>query len=187
MHIARIVTAAVAASALVVFAGGTPALAHNALTKAVPAKNATVKKAPEKVELQFLESLDDSFSIEVTDAQKQKVPTEKAVVKGDTGTAAFTGTLASGTYTVTYKLVSDDGDPITGNYKFTVAAVTSASPSPSASPDPVVSSATPVAADPTVAAADNTDSGSNWGLIVAIIAGIVVIGAGAIFIARRRT
>jgi methionine-rich copper-binding protein CopC len=183
MRIARLVTAAVAATSLVVLAGGAPALAHNALTKATPAKNATVKEAPEKVELTFLDSLDDSFGIEVTDAQKQEVPTAKASVDGRKGMVAFTGPLVNGTYTVTYKLVASDGDPMTGSYEFTVAAPEpSASPAPVKSPAPTTLLQTPV----TVAASDSSDSGPGRGLIIAIIAGVVVLAAGAILIGRRR-
>jgi len=190
MRIARLVITAAAATALVVFSGGAPAWAHNALTKAVPAKNATVKESPEKVELTFLDSLDDTFTIEVGDAQGRKVPTGKASVDGKKGTAAFTGTLAGGTYTVTYRLVADDGDPIKGSYKFTVAApaaaAPSAAPSPSASPDPVVSSPAPVSIPATVAASDTSGGDTNWPLIISVIAAVVVLGTGALLLGRRR-
>ena len=186
MRIARFVTAAIAATTLVVFTGGAPAWAHNPLTKAVPAKNATVKESPAKIELTFLESLDDSFSIEVTDAQKKKVPSGKATVAGEKGTAALTGKLANGTYTVTYRLVADDGDPLQGSYKFTVAAPAPTSEAPSPSVSPVPSAAATVDAFE-VAQADTSDDGPNWPLIVGIVAGAVVLGAGVFFAARRRS
>jgi methionine-rich copper-binding protein CopC len=187
MRIARLVTAAVAATALLVFSGGAPAWAHNALTKAVPAKNATVKESPEKVELTFLDSLDDTFTIEVADAQGQKVPTGKASVDGKKGTAAITGTLAGGTYTVTYRLVADDGDPIKGSYKFTVdTAAPSTAPSPSASPDPVVSSSAPASTPATVAASETSGGDTNWALIISIAVAVVVLATGALLLGRRR-
>jgi methionine-rich copper-binding protein CopC len=186
MRIARLVAAAAAATALVVFAGGAPAWAHNALTKAVPAKNATVKESPAKVELTFLDSLDDTFAIEVTDGQNQKVPTGKASIDGKTGTAAFTGALANGTYTVTYRLVADDGDPIKGSYEFTVAAPGPAATSASASPDPVVSSPAGPSAPATVAASDASRGGTDRALIVAVVAGVAVLVTGALLLGRRR-
>jgi methionine-rich copper-binding protein CopC len=188
MRIARLVTAAVAATALVVFAGGAPAFAHNPMVKSAPAKNATVKESPQEVELTFLEAIGKTFSIEVTDAQQQKVPTGKATVAGKKGTAAFTGELANGTYTVSFRLVAEDGDPVQGSYKFTVAApaASSAAPSPAASADPVVASAAPAATPVQVADADTSDDGPNGGLIAAIIAGVVVIGAVVVFLLRRR-
>jgi LPXTG-motif cell wall-anchored protein len=157
MRIARLVTAAAAATALVVFAGGAPAWAHNALTKAVPAKNATVKESPAKVELTFLDSLDDTFAIEVTDGQNQKVPTGKASIDGKTGTAAFT-----------------------------VAAPGPAATSASASPDPVVSSPAGPSAPATVAASDASRGGTDRALIVAVVAGVAVLVTGALLLGRRR-
>ena len=192
MRIARIATAAVAATTLVVLTGGGPAWAHNALTKAVPAKNATVTKSPAEVELTFLDKLDDSFKIEVADAQKKKVPTGPTTVDGKKGTATFPDSLANGTYTVTYRLVADDGDAVEASYRFTVDAPspagtpapagTSAAPTPSASPDPVVSATAPA----TIAAADTSDDGPGWGLIAAIVAGIVAIGAIVFLVVRRK-
>jgi copper resistance protein C len=188
MRIARLVAAAVAATALVVVTTGGPALAHNSLTKAVPDKNATVKKPPATVELTFLQRVDPKFlTIVVTDAQKQKVPAAAAEADGKKGTLPLTGELANGTYQVAYRVVSEDGHPVQGSYTFTVAAPGVTSASPSVSPDPVVSSPAPAAAPSTVAAADTSDDGPGWALIAAIVAGLLVIGLGALFVARRRS
>jgi MYXO-CTERM domain-containing protein len=189
MRIARLLTAALAATAIAVVSTGTPALAHNSLTKAVPAKNVTVKKSPATVELSFLEE-PHKLTIEVIDAQEHKAPASGPEVKGKTGVLKLTGDLAGGTYTVRWSLVADDGDPIKGTYKFTVDApaasptVSSAPPS-SAPPSPVASSAAPTP----VRAADSTpedDGGPGAGLIIAIVAGVLVVAAGAFFLVRRR-
>ncbi|MFG1605318.1 copper resistance protein CopC [Actinoplanes sp. NPDC049265] len=183
MRIARIVTAALAATVVAVVSTGTPALAHNSLIKAVPAKNATVKESPASVELSFLEE-PLKLTIEVVDAQHQKAAASGPSVKGKTGVLALTDPLANGTYSVRWSLVSDDGDPIKGTYKFTVDSPATPSPSPSVSsaalePAPAATSATPVAAD--------EGSSSGWIIaIIAIIAVVLVVAAGAIFLARRR-
>lgn len=189
MRIARLVTAAVAAAVVAVISTGSPALAHNSLTKAVPAKNATVTRSPAKVELSFLQKVDATkLTIEVTDAQQQKVPSGDAEADGKKGVLTLTGTLANGTYTVTYSVVSEDGHPVKGSYKFTVDAPVP----PSASSEPEAPASTPAevpASTPaTVAAADTSadDGGPGAGLIMAIVAAVAVIAAGAIFLVRRR-
>ena len=187
MRIARLVTAAFIAAAAAVISTGSPALAHNSLTKALPAKNATVAESPAKVELSFLQKVDATkLTIEVTDAQQQKVPSDGPEADGKKGVLTLTGTLANGTYTVAYSVVSEDGHPVKGSYKFTVDAPVPPSASPSATPT-LETPAEPPASPETVTAADTSDDdGPGAGLIIAIIAAVAVIAAGAIFVARRR-
>jgi copper resistance protein C len=193
MRIARLVTAAVIAAAAAVVSTGSPALAHNSLTKAVPAKNATVKEAPAKVELSFLQKVDATqLTIEVLDAQEQKVPSDAPEADGKKGVLALTGDLANGTYTVKYSVVSEDGHPVKGSYKFTVDApvAPSASAAPAPSEEPVATdgpTSSPATAPATVPAADSSESsGPGAGLIVAIVVAVLVIGGGAVVLARRR-
>ncbi|MEV6638261.1 copper resistance CopC family protein [Actinoplanes sp. NPDC051470] len=191
MRIVRLVTAAVTAAALAVIGTGGPALAHNSLTKAVPDKNATVRKPPASVQLSFLQKVDpEKLTIEVVDAQQQKVPSGRPEADGKMGLLALTGTLANGTYTVRYSVVSEDGHPVKGSYKFTVDAPVAAAPSPSSttpSPSPSPSVAPTTDAPATVAAADtSSSSGPSAGLIIGIAALALVLVGGAIFVVRRR-
>jgi copper resistance protein C len=183
MRIARLVTAALAATVVAVVSTGTPALAHNSLTKAVPAKNATVKEPPATVELSFLEE-PEKLTIEVADAQGQKAAASGPSVKGKTGVLTLTDPLPGGTYTVRWSLVSDDGDPIKGTYKFTVDSPATASPTPS----PTVSAPAPVAtsAAPATPVAESSSDTSSSGWIIAIVAVVLLVAAGAIFLIRRR-
>ncbi|MEV7628948.1 copper resistance CopC family protein [Actinoplanes sp. NPDC089786] len=189
MRIARLVTAAVATAALAVIGTGGPALAHNSLTKAVPDKNATVRKPPASVQLSFLQKVDpEKLTIEVVDAQQQKVPSGRPEADGKMGLLALTGTLANGTYTVRYSVVSEDGHPVKGSYKFTVDAPVAAAPSPSSTtPSPSPSVAPTTDAPATVTAADtSSSSGPSAGLIIGIAALALVLVGGAIFVVRRR-
>ena len=54
MRIARLATAALVATVLAILFSG-PAWAHNSLTRAVPAQNATLDEAPAAVVLTFLQ------------------------------------------------------------------------------------------------------------------------------------
>jgi copper resistance protein C len=184
MRIARLVAATVAATALVVTATGAPALAHNPMVKSVPAKNAVLSSSPRKVELTFLEALDDSFKIQVLGADEKAVPTSAAKVSGKKGSVDIPDELANGKYIVKYHLVADDGDPLEGSFQFTMDA-------PAASPSPSVTVSAPSAAPATTAAtvaASDTTPGSRtpWGLIAGIVAVVILLGAGIAFFARRR-
>lgn len=189
MRITRLLAAASAATIIAVLTAS-PALAHNSLTKAVPDKNATLTERPEQVSLSFLQKVDPEFlTIVVTDAQKAKVPMDAAKADGKTGTATFSEPLVNGVYTVAYRVVSEDGHPVQGSYKFTLDDP-AATPSPSATATSAASS--PSAAPPQSAVAtvplssEDTDDGPGWGLIFAIVAGVLVIGGGALFALRRR-
>jgi MYXO-CTERM domain-containing protein len=183
MRIARLVAAALVATILAVLTSG-PARAHNSLTKASPARNATLDEAPGSVELTFLQKVDpEALTITVTDAQRQPVPTAAAQADGKTGSVAFGEPLGNGVYTVTYRVVSLDGHPVQGSYRFTVAEP-EASSAPSPRPVAAPSAPVPAAAEPVAASASPDDSG-RW-TIAAGVALVAVLGVVALAVLRRR-
>jgi MYXO-CTERM domain-containing protein len=185
MRIARLVAAAVVATILAVLPSG-PAWAHNSLTKASPAKNATLDEAPDSVELTFLQKVDPAaLTITVTDAQQRAVPTGAARADGKTGSVEFGEPLGNGVYTVTYRVVSQDGHPVQGSYRFTVADP-AASSAPSSPPvaSPSATAVSAPAAEPVAASAPPDDSG-RW-MIAAGVALVAVLGVVALAVLRRR-
>ena len=99
---------AVLASA-VLLAG--PALAHPKLVKAQPAKGASLKKAPTKIQLWFHEELDTKLSMFTVHNQKNdRVDAGDVKVNLDDRTLmeGSLGRLAPGTYTVRWKAAGDD-------------------------------------------------------------------------------
>jgi copper resistance protein C len=189
MRITRLLAAASAATVIAVLTAS-PALAHNSLTKAVPDKNATVTERPEQVQLSFLQKVDPKFlTIVVTDAQKNKVPMDAATADGKTGTATFSQPLVNGVYTVAYRVVSQDGHPVQGSYTFTLddpAATPSPSATPSSPPTPQEAAPSTPAVETVPLSSEDTDDGLGWGPIIAIIAGVLVVGGVALFALRRR-
>lgn len=186
--------AAVLAAAALLLVPAAPAAAHNSLKTTTPAKNAELDKAPAEITLEFLQKLDPAFTtIVLSDAAEQKVPTGEPVVTGAKGTISIDGTLANGTYTVAYRVVSADGHPVQGSYAFTVAdpagaeapAPTPAESSPTA--EPTTPPTEPAAASP-VAATDNDGGGSGIGT-AAIGGGIllVLVAGGLVLLRRRRS
>ena len=173
----------VLAAVLAVLLPGTPAWAHNALADATPAKNATVKKPPTTVKLRFLQKLDpDRTRITVTG--EGEVTASKPKVDGVTGSITFEP-LANGDYTVAYEVVSRDGHPVKGSYKFTVADPAASAPAPtSAAPTSAVAAPASAVAQTPVA---DEDAGSFPTVPVVIGALVLVLAAGGgLFLTRRR-
>jgi hypothetical protein len=184
MRIIRLLAAALVVTLLAVLTSG-PAQAHNSLTGATPAKNATLDRAPGGVELTFLQRVDPAaLTITVTGAGAAPVAAGPPRAKGRTGAIEFSETLPNGVYTVRYRVGSRDGHPVQGSYRFTVD-------DPAAEPAPVVS-ATPAAPSapaaepapvPVVAAADDSVA---WPVPAAIVGLAVLLGAGVMVLVRRR-
>jgi methionine-rich copper-binding protein CopC len=120
----RKVTSFAAACALAIGASSalsSPAFAHAEYANSNPAKGAKLTKQPSHVTVVFddkLVNLANSNLIVVTNAAKQHVEVGKTKLNGGTVSVALKPGLPNGKYTVTYKVLSDDGHPVTGSYTF---------------------------------------------------------------------
>ncbi|WP_405888481.1 copper resistance protein CopC [Streptomyces longwoodensis] len=120
---------------LLLLPGANPASAHAALRATDPADGSVVPAAPRSVTLTFTESvglLDDSFR--VLDPTGHRVPTGDAEHAGghaDTARISLPAGLATGTFTVAWRVVSADSHPVSGAFTFSVGA-----PSATAAPVP---------------------------------------------------
>ncbi|MGK5519133.1 copper resistance CopC family protein, partial [Micromonospora sp. URMC 107] len=123
---AALVAAALTTAALLLVPAA-PAAAHNTLRAASPADGERLTTPPTRVTLEFAQRLDPAFTtIALTDADRRKVPTGAPTVDGTKGTVTVDETLGEGTYTVAYRIVSADGHPVQGSYRFTVVGVAAA-------------------------------------------------------------
>lgn len=150
--------------------GGGPASAHAALRGADPVDGSVVKTSPGSITLTFTESvglLDDSFR--VFDPDNRRVETGRAGhADGRTDTARVTlpRKLGTGTFTVSWRVVSADSHPIAGAFTFSVGK-------PSAVPPAL----------PSTSVEDPATSGLfNIGRYLAYIAAALLIGTG-VFVA----
>ena len=159
---------------------------HSRLLKATPADGSSVDTA-EEVVLAFNEEVDEQFVKVTVEGPDGAEVDGDPQVDGREVTQPLAADLPAGKHTVTYRVVSADGHPISGKVSFT----TTASPSPSASPSPTPSasastspssSATP-SATPTVDAEPASGDGGTapW---VWVLAGIAVL-AGLLALATR--
>ena len=112
--------------------GAGPAAAHAVLVKITPAADAQLTTAPTEVVLEFDEPVTTTFAtVVVTTAAGVSVARGKPTVVGARVTQLLGTDLASGGYRVAYRLVSDDGHPVSEESSFTLM-LTSASPATSA-------------------------------------------------------
>ncbi|MFK4269409.1 copper resistance protein CopC [Streptomyces milbemycinicus] len=106
--------------------GASPAAAHAALTMTDPADGAVVKTAPAQVRLTFSEGvLLSRDSVRILDPKSNRVDTgNPAHVGGKSSTAAvgLRPGLPNGTYTVAWKVVSEDSHPVAGAFTFSIGA-----------------------------------------------------------------
>ena len=103
----------------------TNASAHGEITQAVPAADSKVLAAPTEVSIEFdgkLQTLGNESinSITVTDDHGQVISSPVSVVNGTKISNRLLLTDITGLVAVHYRIVSEDGHPVEGDYTFTV-------------------------------------------------------------------
>lgn len=177
-----------------------PAQAHDALVSTSPADGATVATPPEEVVLTFNEpalAVGTQLVVRGPDGPVQRG--KPRLVDATVRQAIATGSPA-GRYTVTWRVTSADGHPVSGTFSFTATAAGSGVPSPSATATAPTTSASAPSTDGTAtsaATAAQTPSASSrttgvsggsgtswaWWLVVAVL---VLAAAGAAAVRLRR-
>ncbi|GAA0596705.1 copper resistance CopC family protein [Actinomadura livida] len=172
-------TMALTVALAVLFAA--PASAHDTLTGSNPKKDATVE-APPEIELTFSAPV-RLPRVVVTDASEKQFQTGVPEAVDNKVTVPLNGTMPDGKYTVAWRVVSSDGHPIQGTYKFTVEG------SPAESAAPSSAAAEPAAPEPTAtnAASSDESGGSSGWLWIGLIALAIAGAAGAVAWFRRST
>ncbi|MGW5077603.1 copper resistance CopC family protein [Micromonospora echinospora] len=189
----RTVSALLAAlfTAALLLVPATPAAAHNSLQEATPARDARLTTAPTQVTLRFMQRLNPAFTtITLRDAAQRQVPASEPAVDGATGTVTIEEPLGNGTYTVAYRVVSRDGHPVQGSYRFTVAdpaAPPAAVPSPTADASAGTSAPAGTSAGTDASPASADDGGLPVGLLAGgAVAAVAAAAVVALLLRRRR-
>ena len=175
---------------------GTPsALAHTELEGSTPAAGARLAAPPSTVSLTFGEAVRlPANPIRVAGPEGAVWTVGQATVDGATVTAPVTATGPAGAYTLTWQVVSDDGDTIRGTVRFTLTAPAApiiAPASPPGSAVPAVATAAPPAATPAAVpsaapqAVPPTEEGGVPGWLW-VVAGAAVLAVGAGVVVARR-
>jgi len=118
----RAAAAALVAAAAGLFAAAFPAFAHAVLQTAVPEPGARLAESPAYVELVFNEPVDAGAAVvRVLDAGSRTAAEGAAEPAADgRGVRLALPALEEGHYTVSYRVISADGHPVSGAYVFTV-------------------------------------------------------------------
>jgi putative copper resistance protein D len=116
--------------------GESAAWAHSALESSTPGNGAAVAGAPSEVVLKFTKRVDPaSPAVAVLGEGGASVMEGSPRVDGVLVVQPLRPGLAIGRYTVTFRVVSADGHPITGTLRFTVTTTTPELASPSGGAD----------------------------------------------------
>ena len=118
------------------------ASAHTSLITQQPLGNSVIQELPPEISLTFDESLiviGKANSITVLDPNGKEISTGETKVLNNVVSRAITASEASGKYSVTYRVVSEDGHVVSATYQFTLQS-NSKSPVAPAEPAPATSS-----------------------------------------------
>ncbi|HWS56943.1 MAG TPA: copper resistance protein CopC, partial [Actinotalea sp.] len=109
------------------------------------------------------------------------------VVQGTTVTAPLPSDLASGDYTIAWRVVSADGHPIQGTIPFTVALPVAETTPASTSPPPTTPTADPSPlATATAPTTPTTPDGSRGPLVAGAVAVALALATAAVVVLERR-
>ncbi|MGH9182129.1 MAG: copper resistance CopC family protein, partial [Acidimicrobiales bacterium] len=117
--------AVVAALALgVSVASATAASAHAILLRTDPSPQTTVARSPTSIRLEFSEPVEAAFgAVRVFDVDGRRVdPARVTLSRSGREMVVPVRPLADGTYTVTWRVASADGHPVSGGFGFYVGA-----------------------------------------------------------------
>jgi methionine-rich copper-binding protein CopC len=96
----------------------TVAQAHDVLERTTPADGTTVDRLPGAVVLTFSEKPLDIGTQVVVTGPSGNVASGSPTIDGRDVTQALAPTAPAGDYTVTYRVTSDDGHPVSGSFSF---------------------------------------------------------------------
>ncbi len=126
--------------------GAVPVPVHTVLRSVTPAAGARLDRAPAEIVLVFSEPLSPTFAQVSLSHDGADVPLGAPTVADLTVRTQVTGTLAAGGYQIAFRVVSQDGHPVSGTSTFAVLGSgppASASPAPGPAPAPAPAPAPP--------------------------------------------
>jgi methionine-rich copper-binding protein CopC len=173
IRLARVAAAGLLAG-LALLLGATPALAHAEFEGSDPADGAALDTGPQKVTLTFSDTMQQGFNtITVIGPDGKDYVSGEVVAAGDEVSATVGPLGPAGRYEIGYRVLSDDGHPVSGKVGFTLT--TAGTGSGSSAPAIPSSDAAPSAAPAAQAPAEDSGGMPVWPWIVGAV---VLVGAG---------
>ncbi len=156
-----------------------PAGAHSSIVSSSPASDETLMSLPNRVQITFDEPLMVMGSaktnvLQVLDTKGEQIDTGNSTTSGSVLSVDITDQGQTGTFTVSFRVVSSDGHPAEGSYNFKV--------------DPSSSAQVTATEKPKVVSHAHQESFwvQHQDHILLIVAGLVFIGIWAEFDRRRK-
>lgn len=108
-----------------------PALAHNVLVGSTPAEGAQVAAGPKQVTLTFDQPVQEGYNtVNVIGPNGDYWTESQPSVRGTSVSTPVRELGPAGTYTVGYRVLSNDGHPVTGKVTFTLTQPGNGTPAP---------------------------------------------------------
>jgi methionine-rich copper-binding protein CopC len=190
------IAAVLLALAATLLAAPAPAWAHSRLLSTTPADAATVTAPVSEITLTFNESIHQRFSV-VAVLGPGGAYGDGSLRVVDATVHQAVRPLKSGSYHVTWRVVSGDDHPIEGEFTFQVALpaelepasesskATQSASAPSSETAPATVDSSPPANQPSAAVPEQDLQGA-WPYIALIVVVIVALAAAAVAIIQRR-
>jgi methionine-rich copper-binding protein CopC len=167
-----------------------PASAHADLVSTDPVDGSVLESAPESITLSFNSKiLEGMAELAVTNSIGELVTGIIAESAQTTTTALWPVDLPGDTYKVAYRVVSEDGHPITGAFSFSYPVSETTAPSESASVEPQVSATQTPIEDSATAVPISAESPSGSGSMLIWVLGFLALAlvVAGYFIWRKRS
>ncbi|MCU1660966.1 MAG: copper resistance protein [Pseudonocardiales bacterium] len=166
---------------LALLLGAGQALAHTRLQSSDPADGASLATAPQRVSLTFNESMQPGFTtLTVVGPDQAKYQTGDVAANGDTVSIGVRPLGPAGRYEIGYRVVSEDGHPVTGSVAFTLTTPGPGSIAAVASPSATGPAAAPAPSTPAAAGAPATQDGGGAPVWPWIVGAVVLVGGGVV-------
>jgi methionine-rich copper-binding protein CopC len=166
---------------LALLLGASPAFAHAEFESSDPADGASLATGPSTISVTFSDTMQQGFNELTVIGPDGTTHYENGEVlaDGDTVSVGVNPLGPAGRYQIGYRVLSDDGHPVSGSVAFTLTA-----PGPAAAQLASSAAAAPAPADAAPAPVAQQDTGSGGSPVWPWIVGAVLVAAG-VFVAMR--
>jgi hypothetical protein len=167
---------------LALLLGASPAFAHAEFESSDPADGASLATGPSTISVTFSDTMQQGFNELTVIGPDGTTHYENGEVlaDGDTVSVGVNPLGPAGRYRIGYRVLSDDGHPVSGSVAFTLTA-----PGPAAAQLASSAAAAPAPADAAPAPVAQQDTGSGGSPVWPWIVGAVVLVAAGVFVAMR--
>lgn len=187
---ARIVALAAALVAVLAAGWNLPASAHASLVASDPEAGQRFDRLPGQVRLEFSEPISAPAYVVVTAPDGSRADQGEVAIDGTVVTVALGGSAPEGTYGAAFRVVSEDGHPVTGRIGFVVGdgPLDESAPSAGATASPDATAGTGDGdAGGAPAADDGDEGGSSLGRVqVGVALALFAVAAGLLLWSGRR-